>query len=110
LLHHETIVPVSWQVFGARLQLRAPSLAALAAELLQPAAPGGGAPKRPLCPSPDESLVAAVHCKLLDVVSRLDCLVFHWLWASVCLFDEEWKRQPCHVCATEAGPLPLLAP
>lgn len=57
------------QVFGAKLQLRAPSLAAFAAELLQaPLEEGVGAPQL-LCPSPDDSLVAAVHCRLLDVVS-----------------------------------------
>ena len=71
------------QVFGAQLQLRTPSLAVFAAELLQPAvgppaavakAPGRGKPQAQaqlLCPSPDDSLVAAVHCKLLDLVSWL---------------------------------------
>ena len=72
------------QVFGAQLQLRRPPLAALAAELLPPAvdpaaaaaaakAPGRGKAQpqaQLLCPTPDDSLVAAVHCRLLDLVSR----------------------------------------
>jgi hypothetical protein len=69
------------QVFGAQLRLRTPSLTAFAAELLQPAVdPTAAAAKPPgrgkahpqaqlLCPSPEDSLVAAVHCKLLDLVS-----------------------------------------
>ncbi|KAI3426127.1 hypothetical protein D9Q98_008506 [Chlorella vulgaris] len=54
------------QVFGSKLQLRAPSLAAFAAELLQPAAEGEA--HQLLCPRSEDSLVAAVHCRLLDVV------------------------------------------
>ena len=55
------------QVFGPKLGLRGPPpLAALVAELLQPPMAGPGPL---LCPSADDSLVAAVHCRLLEVVS-----------------------------------------
>ena len=54
------------QVFGPKLQMRATCLAAFAAELLQPAV---GGDVQPLCPSAEESLVGAVHCRLLEVVS-----------------------------------------
>ncbi|KAL4448632.1 hypothetical protein ABPG75_005851 [Micractinium tetrahymenae] len=54
------------QVFGPKLQLRAPCLAALAAELLQPAAAGGQG--QLLCPREEESAVGAVHCCLLELV------------------------------------------
>lgn len=57
----------SLQVFGPKLQLRAPCLAAFAAELLQPAAAEGGG--QLLCPAEEESLVGAVHCRLLELVS-----------------------------------------
>lgn len=56
------------QVFGPKLQLRAPCLAAFTAELLQPAAAEGQS--QLLCPGGEESLVGAVHCRLLELVSR----------------------------------------
>ena len=55
------------QVFSAALKLKVPSLAALAAELLQPAA---AERKALLCPVPADSLVGQLHMKLIDVVSK----------------------------------------
>ncbi|KAL4424642.1 hypothetical protein ABPG77_002260 [Micractinium sp. CCAP 211/92] len=54
------------QVFGPKLQLPAPCLAAFAAELLQPAT--AEVQGRLLCPEGEESLVGAVHCRLLELV------------------------------------------
>ncbi len=60
--------PPSSQVFGPKLQLPAPCLAAFAAELLQPAT--AEVQGRLLCPEGEESLVGAVHCRLLELVGR----------------------------------------
>ena len=68
--HHPPPAPfLPGQVFGGKLGFRAaPPLAPLAAELLQhPEGAAEGAPL--LCPSPEDSLVGVVHCRLLELVS-----------------------------------------
>lgn len=73
-------------MFSKPLGLRSPQLACVTAELLQPAIEGrgSGALRSLLCPVPEDSLVAELHCRLLAIVSfLLFCFAFffQWFWA-----------------------------